>query len=29
MPAIYKSFLPVLFRGEAERNLEKYVKDPG
>jgi len=26
MPAIYKNFLPVLFRGEAERNFEKHVK---
>jgi len=26
MPAIYKNFLPVLFRGEGERNFEKYVK---
>lgn len=26
MPAIYKNFLPIRFRGEAERNFEKYVK---
>jgi hypothetical protein len=29
MSAIYKNFLPVLFRGEAERNFEKYIKTHG
>jgi hypothetical protein len=29
MPAIYKNFLRVFFRGEAERNFEKYVKTQG